>query len=62
MGNKNKALQEIQLTKEEVLNDYKLAHISRNVSLIGRREVLIGKAKFGIFGDGKEIPQLAMVR
>lgn len=62
MGNKNKALQEIQLTKEEVLNDYKLAHISRNVSLIGRREVLTGKAKFGIFGDGKEIPQLAMAR
>ncbi|PKP11565.1 MAG: transketolase [Bacteroidetes bacterium HGW-Bacteroidetes-4] len=58
----NKALQDIGLTKEDVLSDYKLALISRNVSIIGRREVLTGKAKFGIFGDGKEIPQLAMAR
>lgn len=48
--------------KEEVLNDYKTAIISRECSLIGRREVLTGKAKFGIFGGGKEIPQLAMAK
>jgi pyruvate/2-oxoglutarate/acetoin dehydrogenase E1 component/TPP-dependent pyruvate/acetoin dehydrogenase alpha subunit len=47
---------------EEVLNDYRLAYQSRQASLIGRREVLSGKAKFGIFGDGKELPQLAMAR
>src|SRR5690606_22747544 len=46
--------------KTEVINDYKTARISRECSLLGRREVLTGKAKFGIFGDGKEIPQLAM--
>jgi len=44
------------------LNDYKIAKISRECSLLGRREVLTGKAKFGIFGDGKEIPQLAMAK
>ncbi len=48
------------LTREVVLNDYRVAHISRQASLVGRREVLTGKAKFGIFGDGKELPQLAM--
>jgi 2-oxoisovalerate dehydrogenase E1 component len=46
----------------EVLNDYKIARISREASLMGRREVLGGKAKFGIFGDGKEIAQLAMAK
>lgn len=46
----------------EVLNDYRIANESRQVSLLGRREVLTGKAKFGIFGDGKEIPQLAMAK
>ncbi len=46
----------------EVLNDYKTAVISRECSLLGRREVLTGKAKFGIFGDGKEIPQLAWAK
>lgn len=46
----------------EVLNDYKIANESRQLSLLGRREVLTGKAKFGIFGDGKEIPQLAMAK
>ncbi len=54
------------LSKEEfkktILADYKLAHVSRETSLLGRREVLTGKAKFGIFGDGKEVPQLAMAR
>ena len=48
--------------KNEVLNDYKLARISRECSLLGRREVLTGKAKFGIFGDGKEVPQLALAK
>ena len=48
--------------KEEVLNDYKIAKVSRECSLLGRREVLTGKAKFGIFGDGKEVPQLAMAK
>ncbi|OBQ51778.1 transketolase [Tamlana sp. s12] len=48
--------------KTEVLNDYRIAIISRECSLLGRREVLTGKAKFGIFGDGKEVPQLAMAK
>jgi len=48
--------------KKEVLNDYKIAVTSRECSVLGRREVLTGKAKFGIFGDGKEIPQLAWAK
>lgn len=48
--------------KSEVLNDYKIAITSRECSLLGRKEVLTGKAKFGIFGDGKEVPQLAMAK
>ncbi|MFY9243551.1 MAG: thiamine pyrophosphate-dependent enzyme [Polaribacter sp.] len=48
--------------KKEVLQDYKIAKISRECSLLGRREVLTGKAKFGIFGDGKEVPQLAWAK
>ena len=48
--------------KNEVLNDYRIAVVSRECSLLGRREVLTGKAKFGIFGDGKEVPQLAMAK
>lgn len=48
--------------KETVLNDYKIAVTSRECSLLGRREVLTGKAKFGIFGDGKEVPQLAWAK
>ncbi|MDG5491261.1 thiamine pyrophosphate-dependent enzyme [Psychroserpens sp. SPM9] len=48
--------------KNEVLNDYKIAVTSRECSLLGRREVLTGKAKFGIFGDGKEVPQLAWAK
>lgn len=48
--------------KAEVLNDYKIATVSRECSLLGRKEVLTGKAKFGIFGDGKEVPQLAMAK
>ena len=56
-----------QATKEKkikktdnILNDYKLVCKSREMSLLGRKEVLTGKAKFGIFGDGKELPQLAL--
>ncbi|MES2418871.1 MAG: thiamine pyrophosphate-dependent enzyme [Bacteroidota bacterium] len=45
-----------------VLNDYKIACESRQASILGRREVLTGKAKFGIFGDGKEVPQIAMAK
>ena len=48
--------------KNTVLNDYRIANESREASLMGRREVLTGKAKFGIFGDGKEIPPLAMAK
>jgi pyruvate/2-oxoglutarate/acetoin dehydrogenase E1 component/TPP-dependent pyruvate/acetoin dehydrogenase alpha subunit len=46
--------------RDEVLNDYRIACISRETSLLGRKEVLTGKAKFGIFGDGKEVAQVAM--
>ena len=61
---------EINLTKEtdipsfkkDVLNDYWICLISREASLLGRKEVLNGRAKFGILGDGKEVPQVAMAR
>ena len=52
----------LPLDKEEIIKDYRLAYQSRQASLIGRREVLSGKAKFGIFGDGKEIINIAMAR
>jgi len=48
--------------KNQILEDYRLGKISREMSYLGRREVLTGKAKFGIFGDGKELPQLAMAK
>jgi pyruvate/2-oxoglutarate/acetoin dehydrogenase E1 component/TPP-dependent pyruvate/acetoin dehydrogenase alpha subunit len=48
--------------KTIVINDYKIAVESRQASLLGRKEVLTGKAKFGIFGDGKELPQIAMAK
>lgn len=48
--------------KTEVLNDFRIACISREVSLLGRKEVLTGKAKFGIFGDGKEVAQIALAK
>jgi 2-oxoisovalerate dehydrogenase E1 component len=51
-----------QFTRESIVDDYRIAFRSRQVSIIGRREVLTGKAKFGIFGDGKEVAQLAMAR
>ncbi len=52
----------ISISKKEILADYQLAIESREASLIGRKEVFMGKAKFGIFGDGKEIPQIAMAK
>src|ERR1700712_1003745 len=48
--------------RTEVLKDYRMACLSREASLMGRREVLTGKAKFGIFGDGKEVAQVAMAK
>ena len=60
----NKNSLEIKLTYEEykkqVIDDYKVIFQSREASLLGRREVLSGKAKFGIFGDGKELPQVVL--
>ncbi len=52
----------IEQQTREILRDYKIARISREMSYLGRKEVLAGKAKFGIFGDGKEIPQLVMAK
>jgi pyruvate/2-oxoglutarate/acetoin dehydrogenase E1 component/TPP-dependent pyruvate/acetoin dehydrogenase alpha subunit len=50
----------LQLSSEQIIQDYRIAFQSRQASLLGRKEVLSGKAKFGIFGDGKEIPQVAL--
>lgn len=61
-GKNTPAGKQLNVNKEEVLRDYQVAFESREASLLGRREVLTGKAKFGIFGDGKEIPQLAMAK
>ena len=52
----------LDFSPQTILRDYRLAYRSRQVSLLGRREVLTGKAKFGIFGDGKEVAQVAMAR
>lgn len=52
----------VQLSAEDILNDYLLAFKSRQASLLGRKEALSGKAKFGIFGDGKEVAQVALAR
>lgn len=52
----------LPLPPNEIIKDYRTAYQSRQVSLIGRREVLTGKAKFGIFGDGKEVAQIAIAR
>ncbi len=59
---RKKGMIALPLEKDEIIKDYRLAYQSRQASLIGRREVLSGKAKFGIFGDGKEIAQLAIAR
>ena len=50
----------LKISKEEILQDYYLINESRHLSLIGRKEVFMGRAKFGVFGDGKELPQIAM--
>jgi len=60
--NKTMRLASTVLPPEEIIKDYRLAFQSRQVSLIGRKEVMSGKAKFGIFGDGKEVPQLALAK
>ena len=51
-----------EVSQEAIVRDYRLAYLSRQASLIGRKEVFTGKAKFGIFGDGKELAQVAMAR
>lgn len=56
------APQTVSYTNEQIIADYRIAHQSRLASVLGRREVLTGKAKFGIFGDGKEVPQIAMAK
>ena len=53
---------DFQTFKEEVISDFRLACESREASILGRREVLTGKAKFGIFGDGKELAQIALAK
>jgi len=52
----------IGLSRDEILDDFRLALLSREIALLARREVLAGKAKFGIFGDGKEVAQIALAR
>jgi pyruvate/2-oxoglutarate/acetoin dehydrogenase E1 component/TPP-dependent pyruvate/acetoin dehydrogenase alpha subunit len=59
---KTKGTVALPLEKDEIIKDYRLAYQSRQASLIGRREVLSGKAKFGIFGDGKELANIAIAR
>jgi len=59
---KKKGSIQFPLPPEEIIKDYRLAYKSRQASLVGRREVLSGKAKFGIFGDGKELANLAIAR
>ena len=61
-GDQTIPLEETTLSYKEIVADYRLALESRNASVIGRREVLSGKAKFGIFGDGKEVAQLALAK
>ena len=59
---KNEEVMSYDRFREEVMQDYSIALLSRETSLLGRREVLTGKAKFGIFGDGKEVAQIAMAK
>lgn len=58
----SKALSKVKLDIADILRDYRIAIESREASLIGRKEVFMGKAKFGIFGDGKELAQIAMAK
>ena len=57
-----KSIRETEIAIEEMLQDYRICCESREASLLGRKEVFMGKAKFGIFGDGKELPQIAMAK
>lgn len=57
-----KTLKKIKISPQEIIQDYQLACESREASLLGRKEVFMGKAKFGIFGDGKEVAQIAMAK
>jgi 2-oxoisovalerate dehydrogenase E1 component len=61
-GSSNETQTRTQFTRESIIDDYRVAVRSRQASLLGRKEVLTGKAKFGIFGDGKEVAQLAWAR
>ena len=56
------SLEVVGIPKADVIEDYRICFMSRQASLIGRKEVLTGKAKFGIFGDGKEVAQIAMAK
>ena len=62
MSTSSSIKEEISLKKfkEKVLNDFRTICLSREISILGRREVLLGRGKFGIFGDGKELPQVVM--
>src|SRR5690606_34037973 len=51
-----------EMSRDDVLSDYRTAYLSRQMSIVARREVHGGRAKFGIFGDGKEVAQVAMAR
>ena len=62
LKHREKTTFQLPLDREEILRDYRIAFQSRQASVIGRREVLSGKAKFGIFGDGKELAQIAMAK
>ena len=62
MPQKDKIISELKLNPKTIIDDYRMAFKRRQASIIGRREVLSGKAKFGIFGDGKEVAQLAMAK
>jgi pyruvate/2-oxoglutarate/acetoin dehydrogenase E1 component/TPP-dependent pyruvate/acetoin dehydrogenase alpha subunit len=58
----NETEERLLLSPEEIIKDYRLVYLSRRASIAGRKEVLSGRAKFGIFGDGKELPQAALAR
>ena len=60
--NPSQILKSYGLSVQDILNDYKIGYTSRQASLMGRKEVFLGRAKFGVFGDGKELAQLAMAR
>ena len=62
MATKTLSTKKTIVSREEILNDFKLACESREASLMGRKEVFLGRAKFGIFGDGKELAQIAMAK